>query len=80
MTIPIEEYNALKRSEHLLRRLVYMNLTDIRKNAREIREEARRCLRHYPFDVHLIEMYADRIEKAKMPMWESDIKRLRRDL
>ena len=80
MTIPIEEYNALKRTKNLLCRIIHMNLTQIRKNAKELREESRRCLRHYPFDVHLIEMYADRIEKNKMPMWESDIKRLRRDL
>ena len=80
MTIPIEEYNALKRTYQFLREMNSMTLTEIRKNARELRETTRICLRHYPFDMHLREMYADRIEKNKMPMWESDIKRLRRDL
>ena len=61
MTLPSEEWVALKNTRKLLRDILCMNLTAIRKNAKEIRERAGWCLRHYPFDFYLERMYKDRI-------------------
>ena len=62
MTIPIEEYWSLKRTHQLLRKIAWMNLTEIRKNAKELRKEVFSCLKHYPFDVNLREMYKKRVD------------------
>lgn len=46
MTLNYERFNAIKRTEEFLK-----DLTNPKKTPRvskEIREEARRCLRHYP--------------------------------
>jgi len=61
MTIPSEELNALKRTHKFLMELIRMNITEIRKNARNIRKEASSCLHHYPFECHLDDMYEKRI-------------------
>lgn len=46
MSIKIEQYQALKNTRNFLREL----LTPERpKTARELKEKATRCLRHFPF-------------------------------
>ncbi len=66
MTIPIEEYYSLKKTKKLLMRLLKSNITEIRKDAKEIRQDAIHCLRHYPFQSHLIEIYKDRVDKQDL--------------
>ena len=61
MTLPTEELMALKRTRKFLLGIMERNLTEIRKDAREIREEAGRCLRHYPFDMTIDALWAERI-------------------
>ena len=46
MSLRYEQYNALKRSRDLLRRLL---TTDRPKTVKELKEEASRCLKHFPF-------------------------------
>lgn len=40
-----------------------MNITDIRKNARKIREDACRCIHHYPFDCRIDQVYKNEVEE-----------------
>lgn len=65
MTIPIEEFWALRKTRSFLEKILTMNITEIRKNSREIRKQAICCLRHYPFDCHLEERYKEEIEGEK---------------
>lgn len=51
MTIPIERYNSLKRTEELLK-----SMLENKWIPKATREEAYACLRHYPYDVHLEEL------------------------
>jgi len=64
MTLPIEEFYALKNTRELLRDILHSNLTEIRRNARSIRERAGRCLKHYPWDMYLEKMYEKRIKES----------------
>jgi len=51
MTLPCERYNAIKYTERFL-----MDLCDPKKTPRvpkDVRDMARRCLRHYPGQYHL---------------------------
>jgi len=59
MTLPYEEHRALKRTVEFLRSILHYNLTGIRKNAKEIRETAIRCLRHFPMDYRIDELYGN---------------------
>ena len=65
MTLPSEELQALKNTRELLRFLIQSNLTTIRKEARVIRERARRCLKHYPWDMYLDDMWEERIKEKE---------------
>ena len=62
MTLPTEELMALKRTRKFLLSILERNLTELRKDAREIREEAGRCLRHYPWDMTIEALWEDRIQ------------------
>ena len=64
MTMPDEELRALKNTRDFLRHLLGSNVTTIRKEAREIRDRAYRCLKHYPFDIYLDKMWKERIEET----------------
>jgi len=64
MTLPREELNSLKNTRDFLRMLINSNLGTIRKDARGIREHAGRLLRHYPWDMHLEDMYKKRIKDS----------------
>jgi len=48
MTLDYERINAMKRLMQFARYIVGKNLTEIRKEARQIRDEASSCLRHAP--------------------------------
>jgi len=73
MTLPTEELMALKRTRKFLLSILERNLTEfllgilernlteIRKDARSIRDEAARCLRHYPLDMTIDALWAERI-------------------
>ncbi|MBD3261038.1 MAG: hypothetical protein GF334_05050 [Candidatus Altiarchaeales archaeon] len=75
MTLPVEELSALKRTREFLRDMLGSNLTTIRKNAREIRERAGRCLKHYPFDMHIDSVWEKRIEEHNRAMREFSCKK-----
>ena len=70
MTIPIEVYWSLERTRKLLKRLLLSNLTEIRKQAKDIREEAMSCSRHYPFNFNLREMYKKRVDERDLKYLE----------
>lgn len=53
MTIPTERYNSILMTEKFLCRIL-----SEKKIPHEIREEARRCLKHYPSEFYL-EMIAE---------------------
>jgi len=61
MTLPTEEAMSLKRTRKFLLSIIERNLTEIRKDARSIRDEAARCLRHYPLDMTIDALWAERI-------------------
>jgi len=65
MTLPSEEKHSLKITREFLRSLVKMNMTEIRKDAKSIRQQAIRCLRHYPWQIYLDEMYEQRIKEKE---------------
>jgi len=62
MTIPTEEVNALKITRDFLRSILHKNLTEIRKDAKMIRGEAYRCLRHFPWDMVIDDLWEGRIK------------------
>ena len=62
MSLPSEELYALEHTREFLRSLLKRNLTQIRKDAKSIRDEAGSCLKHYPWKYHLDKMYQRRIE------------------
>ena len=61
MTLPTEELMALKRTRKFVLGIMERNLTELRKDARAIRDDAARCLRHYPFDMTIEALWAERI-------------------
>ena len=63
MTLPNEELNSLKQTRKLLRRIIQSNLTTIRKDAKELRKLAGMCLRHYPWDMIIEDLWEERINK-----------------
>lgn len=65
MTLPDEELWALKRTHEFLQEIIQMKLGDIRKNSRGLREKARVCLRHYPYDFILEKLWQPRIYRNK---------------
>ena len=60
MTIPIEEKWSLQRTHKFLQDLLDRSKYKVPKS---VRQEAYRCLRHYPFDIYIEEMYEERIHK-----------------
>jgi len=67
MTIPAEELRALRKTKVFLEFLLspeFGHMTSVS----EIREQARSCLRHYPWDHVIIEEWQERID-----MWENEI-------
>jgi len=73
MTIPSEEVRALERTRGFMRSLLTKNLTEIRKNAKDIRAEARSCLKHYPWQMHIDELWKERIRKMEPWTNEEDL-------
>jgi len=61
MTIPSEEMWALKRTRKFLSELITMKLTDIRKNPKELKRQASSCIRHFPWDMTVEEIWKERI-------------------
>ena len=63
MTLPSEEIRALKQTREFMRKILTMRVTDFRKMSRDQFEEWRQgaysCLKHYPFDLHIDERWAD---------------------
>ena len=60
MTLPSEEKWSLEHTRNFLR-----DLLDPKKTPRvplKIRKEAGRCLKHYPFQFHIDDMYEKRIK------------------
>ena len=62
MTVPHEALRALKRTRKFLMEIIKMKRTEIRKNPAELQDKAYRCIRHFPFDVTLDEMYKAEIK------------------
>jgi hypothetical protein len=54
MTLPYEEKLAINNTREFLKDLAGQKLGEIRHNPREVREKARRLLRHYPWE-HRVE-------------------------
>ena len=54
MTLPDERYNSLLRTRDFLVEL--QNPRGDWKKITDIRKEASRCLRHYPWDMHLADL------------------------
>ena len=59
MTMPHEERWALENTRKFLRDLLNPKTTP--KVPKAIRNEASRCLKHYPMSFHLDDMYRERI-------------------
>lgn len=57
MTIPVEEKWALQKTRDFLRQILHKNLTEIKKDARKIRKEAGSCLRHFPPDYRIEDIW-----------------------
>ena len=55
MTVPSESLRALKRTRTFLREIS----TGKAMRITELREKARSCLHHYPFDCHLDQRWSD---------------------
>ena len=68
MTIPNEEKWTLLNTRQFLRDVSRMRIKDIKNNARQIREDCVRLLRHYPFDFKIKEIWDKRIEE-----WGKDL-------
>lgn len=66
MTLPNEELRALERTREFLRDIA----TGPRSPTKVLRERARSCLRHYPFEVHLKTRWSDDVcEHGEMREW-----------
>ena len=66
MTLPSESLRAVKRTREFLREIS----TGKAMRVTELREKARSCLHHYPFDCHLDERWADDVcEHGDMRVW-----------
>jgi hypothetical protein len=65
MSLPDENLRALKRSQAFLREILYMNKNTFRKMTADEFESWRlsaySCLRHYPMDHQLDQLYADTV-------------------
>ena len=59
MTIPAEELTAVKRTHEFLREIA----TGPRLPMRDLRRKAFDCLKHFPFEVVLDDLWADRISE-----------------
>ena len=55
--MPHEEVRALRQTRDLLRDLIQPYATP--RVPKVIRDRAARCLRHYPFDCHIVNRWAD---------------------
>jgi hypothetical protein len=65
MTMPNEELAALKRSHKFLTSIMTMRKQTFRNMSLEEFEgwkrQAYSCIRHFPFDIHLDELYKDQV-------------------
>ena len=62
MTMPHEERDAIHATRNFLREILSHNLTYIRNNPKKIREGAMHCLRHFPWDFVVDQIWQKRIE------------------
>ncbi len=67
MTLPDEELHALKRTHEFMRNILTMRVTDFRKMGKEGFEQWRTdcyyCIKHWPYDFVLDELWVERIQK-----------------
>lgn len=69
MTLPNEELRALKRTHQFMLDILSMRVSDFRKMSKEEFEkwriEAYYCIKHYPFDFQLEQMWDERIKEME---------------
>ena len=65
MTLDYERRNAMKRLVRFARTILYQNVTEIRKNAKDIRSEASSCLRHAPSEEMFDYYFKDRDDSSQ---------------
>jgi hypothetical protein len=62
MSLPFEEVYSLKRTRDFLREILTMKAKDVKIT--ELRAEAYSCLRHFPFDLVIDDLWEERIKNT----------------
>jgi hypothetical protein len=68
MTLPSERYNAVRQTRDFLRQLLDLKVTP--RVPKNIRNQARALLKHYPGDMYLKDIFND--DHKKQADWEKN--------